>query len=108
MQDTYNEIKEEEGLVAAKQFISTHGRHFNIVVNGSCNRDIAIHGCFKHLRCIHDGGCSHLTITGRPDELESIEKSMARRKVELSKPLKDNLDEISRNRLNHESGAEKF
>lgn len=32
--------------------------------------------------------------------LETIEKSMARRKVELSQPLKDNLEEASQNRLN--------
>jgi len=75
LQDTYNEIKEEDGLLAAKQFIDVHGRHFNLVVNGSCNRDIAIHGCYKKLRCLQDGGCSHLTITGRPGELESIEKT---------------------------------
>ena len=84
LQDTYNEIKEEDGLVAAKQFISIHGRHFNIVVNGSCNRNIAIHGCFKHLRCIHDGGCSHLTITGRPGELESIEKTYENMSLNVS------------------------
>jgi len=41
-----------------------------------------------------------------PKALETMEKSMVRRGIKLSQPLKDNLQEIFRNRLNHESNSE--
>jgi hypothetical protein len=73
LQDTFNQIRKEEGLQKAKDFIELHGRNFHIVVNGGCTRNLALHGCDKQLRCLYDEGCFHLTITGRPGELESIQ-----------------------------------
>jgi len=75
LQDTYNVIKEKEGIVSAKDFIATHGNNFHVVVNGGCTRNVALHGCMNHLRCLQEGGCKHLVITGRPGELEMIEKT---------------------------------
>ena len=72
LQDTFNAIRKENGLQAAKEFIETHGRNFHIVVNGGCTRNLALHGCDKQLRCLDGEGCFHLTITGRPGELDSI------------------------------------
>jgi hypothetical protein len=73
LQDTFNQIRKNEGLQAAKDFIELHGRNFHIVVNGSCTRNVALHGCDKQLRCLDGEGCFHLSITGRPGELESIQ-----------------------------------
>ena len=73
LQDTFNQIRKNEGLQAAKDFIELHGRNFHIVVNGGCTRNLALHGCDKQLRCLDGEGCFHLTITGRPGELESIQ-----------------------------------
>lgn len=73
LQDTFNEIRQKDGLQAAKEFIEVHGRNFHIVVNGGCTRNLALHGCDKQLRCIDGEGCFHLTITGRPGELDSIQ-----------------------------------
>jgi hypothetical protein len=72
LQDTFNQIRKNDGLQAAKDFIELHGRNFHIVVNGGCTRNLALHGCDKQLRCLDGEGCFHLTITGRPGELESI------------------------------------
>ncbi len=72
LQDTFNAIRKENGLQAAKKFIETHGRNFHIVVNGGCTRNLALHGCDKQLRCLDGEGCFHLMITGRPGELDSI------------------------------------
>jgi len=72
LQDTFNQIRKNDGLQAAKDFIELHGRNFHIVVNGGCTRNLALHGCDKQLRCLDGDGCFHLTITGRPGELESI------------------------------------
>lgn len=41
-----------------------------------------------------------------PKALETIKKSMARRRVELNQPMKDNLEEIFNNRLNRENKIE--
>jgi len=73
LQDTFNQIRKNDGLQAAKDFIELHGRNFHIVVNGGCTRNLALHGCDKQLRCLDGEGCFHLTITGRPGELESIQ-----------------------------------
>lgn len=73
LQDTYNEIRKVHGLQAAKEFIEVHGRNFHIVVNGGCTRNLALHGCDKQLRCLDGEGCFHLSITGRPGELDSIQ-----------------------------------
>ncbi|MBL4761458.1 MAG: hypothetical protein JKY93_02010 [Gammaproteobacteria bacterium] len=72
LQHTFNQIRKNDGLQAAKDFIELHGRNFHIVVNGGCTRNLALHGCDKQLRCLDGEGCFHLTITGRPGELESI------------------------------------
>lgn len=73
LQDTFNQIRKSDGLQKAKDFIELHGRNFHIVVNGGCTRNLALHGCDKQLRCLDGEGCFHLTITGRPGELESIQ-----------------------------------
>tara|TARA_R110002050_G_scaffold56887_31_gene128037 strand:+ start:3262 stop:5697 length:2436 start_codon:yes stop_codon:yes gene_type:complete len=73
LQETFNEIREKSGLQAAKDFIEVHGRNFHIVVNGSCTRNLSLHGCDKQLRCLDGEGCFHLMITGRPGEFESIQ-----------------------------------
>lgn len=73
LQDTFNQIRKDDGLQKAKDFIELHGRNFHIVVNGGCTRNLALHGCDKQLRCLDGEGCFHLTITGRPGELESIQ-----------------------------------
>jgi len=73
LQDTFNQIRKNDGLQAAKDFIELHGRNFHIVVNGGCTRNLALHGCDKQLRCLDGEGCFHLTITGRHGELESIQ-----------------------------------
>ncbi|SHO23887.1 Putative uncharacterized protein [Moritella viscosa] len=75
LQDTFNEIRQKDGLQAAKEFIEVHGRNFHIVVNGGCTRNLALHGCDKQLRCLDGEGCFHLTITGRPGELDSIQST---------------------------------
>lgn len=73
LQDTFNQIRKDDGLQKAKDFIELHGRNFHIVVNGGCTRNLALHGCDKQLRCLDGEGCFHLTITGRPGELQSIQ-----------------------------------
>jgi hypothetical protein len=73
LQDTFNQIRQKDGLQAAKDFIEVHGRNFHIVVNGGCTRNLALHGCDKQLRCLDGEGCFHLTITGRSGELDSIQ-----------------------------------
>ena len=72
LQGTFNAIRKKDGLQSAKEFVEVHGRNFHIVVNGSCTRNLALHGCDKQLRCLDGEGCFHLTITGRPGELDSI------------------------------------
>ncbi|MCJ8350873.1 hypothetical protein [Moritella sp.] len=75
LQNNFNEIRQKDGLQAAKEFIEVHGRNFHIVINGGCTRNLALHGCDKQLRCLDGEGCFHLTITGRPGELDSIQST---------------------------------
>lgn len=72
-QDDFNGIRDKQGIAAAHEFADTYAHHYHIVPNGACTRDLCLKGCPKQLHCLNDGGCHHLTITGRPGELESIE-----------------------------------
>lgn len=75
LQNDYNLTKTQEGPEHAQTFIETHGRDFHLVVNGACTRNLALHGCPKKLKCLQGGGCGNLLATGRPGELEGLERN---------------------------------
>lgn len=77
LQDDYNRAKAQDGPEQASTFIETHGRDFHLVVNGACTRNLALHGCPRKLKCLQGGGCGNLLATGRPGELEGLERNYA-------------------------------
>lgn len=103
LQDTFKQIRKNEGLQKAKDFIELHGRNFHIVVNGGCTRNLALHGCDKQLRCLDNGGCFHLTITGRSGELESIQATHQNLSLNVEKMSR--LDEAGKLKSRRERDA---
>ena len=85
LQNDYNITKTQEGPEHAQTFIETHGRDFHLVVNGACTRNLALHGCPKKLKCLQGGGCGNLLATGRPGELEGLERNYTNMVAHLEK-----------------------
>ena len=83
LQNDYNLAKTQEGPEHAQTFIETHGRDFHLVVNGACTRNLVLHGCPKKLKCLQGGGCGNLLATGRPGELEGLERNYTNRAAHL-------------------------
>lgn len=92
LQDDYNRAKTQDGPEQAKTLIATHGRDFHLVVNGACTRNLALHGCPKKLKCLQGGGCGNLLATGRPGELEGLERNYAN--------MAAHLEQLERHRAN--------
>lgn len=92
LQDDYNRAKTQDGPEQANTFIETHGRDFHLVVNGACTRNLALHGCPKKLKCLQGGGCGNLLATGRPGELEGLERNYAN--------MAAHLEQLERHRAN--------
>lgn len=88
LQDAYNQIDKstDRGLLTAKEMIEAHA-YLHPVPNGGCGRDIAKSGCPHRLTCVSGGGCKHLYVTGRKNELENLLYNYQNMQLALTKHL---------------------
>jgi hypothetical protein len=109
LQDDFNKIKSEKDLQTALEFIDTHGKFFNIVANGGCIRNLAVHGCPSKMKCLSDGGCFHLVITGRIGELGMIQETYLNLSLNVDRMTRlDAAGELKTNRQREVFETEKY
>jgi len=81
--DTYNFLKEDEGVSSAESFLKTHAQALHITPFGGCTHDFSQTPCLKHLQCWN--GCSNLHRTNTPGEKEKLQQLLEGSREALKK-----------------------